>query len=280
VASSGDAFTQELRARGQVWETDRIKNHLCVPRLNHDLTQEKAGNKILAFSESTGIFAHTSGQPVVRIIFDTAAGSSIVSDSHLLRELYPYHGPSVYGIGSTATPVDTIGTLLLFNAPSLLLTSCHFNVLSFAELRDHGNVILFHPDDDSFAIRAPNDSTIRFNREGNHYVHYVRFVTTSSGIAMEYDAIPHGLHPRGNHASGNQRAALSTGIEQLSPTVAERKRAAIAKRLRVTRAPKRQLSCPRTGQWSLLANGNHRRRHSEDETIIWTMSGVRTRQDH
>jgi hypothetical protein len=179
VAASGDAFTQELRARGQVWETGRIKNHLCVPRLNHDLTQEKAGNKILAFSEPIGIFAHASGQPVVRITLDTAAGTNIVSDSRLLRELHPYHGPSVYGIGSTATPVDTIGTLLLFNAPSLLLTSCHINVLSFAELRDHGDVILFHPDDDSFTICAPNDSMIRFNREGNHYVHCVRFVTTS-----------------------------------------------------------------------------------------------------
>jgi hypothetical protein len=95
MASSGDAL---LRARRQVWETDRIKNHLCVPRLNHDLIQDKVGNKILAFSVPTGIFAHASGQPVVRITLD------------------PYHGPSFYGVGSTATPVDTIGTLLLFNA--------------------------------------------------------------------------------------------------------------------------------------------------------------------
>jgi hypothetical protein len=53
---------------------------------------------------------------------------------------------------------------------------------------------------------------IRFNREGNHYVHYIRFVTTSSGITMEYDAIPHDLRPRG-HTSGNHRAALATGTE-------------------------------------------------------------------
>jgi hypothetical protein len=32
MASSKDTFTQELRAREQVWETDRIKNHLCVPK--------------------------------------------------------------------------------------------------------------------------------------------------------------------------------------------------------------------------------------------------------
>jgi hypothetical protein len=38
--------------------------------------------------------------------------------SRLLRDFHAYRGPSVFSIGSTSTPVDTIG--------SLLLTRCHF----------------------------------------------------------------------------------------------------------------------------------------------------------
>jgi hypothetical protein len=89
--------------------------------------------------------------------------------------------------------------------------------------------MLFHPDDDSFNIRAPDDSMIRFNRGGNHFVHYVRFVTTFVGTTIEYDAIPHDLRPRDHHSSGNRRAVLATETGQLSLTIAERKRAAIAK---------------------------------------------------
>jgi hypothetical protein len=121
TASSGSAFSQELRTRGQLWEIDRVKNNLYVPRLNQDLAQEKAEEKILAFSEPASIYA---SRPTVRITLDTAVGTSIVSDSRLLRDLHAYHGPSVYSIGLTAPPLDTIGTLLLFNVPSLLLTSC------------------------------------------------------------------------------------------------------------------------------------------------------------
>jgi hypothetical protein len=184
MASSGDAFTQELCARGQLWETDRIKNHLCVPRLNHDLTQEKAENKILAFSEPMGIFAHASGQPVVRITLDTAAGTSIVSDSRLLRELHPYHGPSVYGIGSTATPVDTIGTLLLFNASQVV-------TLMFSHSRSYeitGTSYCFTPTTTS--SRSVPPMTLRYASTVRAITMYITYVLSPLPVGLLWNTMP------------------------------------------------------------------------------------------
>jgi hypothetical protein len=147
---------------------------------------------------------------------DTTAETCNSSDPRL-RDLYAYHGPFVYGIESAATPVDTAGTLLLFNEPSLLLTSCHFNVLSFAELRDHENVIFFHPENNSFTIHAPAGAILRFILDGNHYVCYMCLVISSSGIIMKSNAIPHDLR-LGDHPSGNQTATLFTRTGNLSPS--------------------------------------------------------------